>query len=119
MTSCLPSLQIVREIADKNLPLTQQLMSLFVYFHIVARNCNGTLSMLHDMRVHKFEPSQELLEMALKRMEREGHARGIALLTEQMGARNWKMYSARAMVSFISNIKLHVIVIISCPLVQS
>ena len=91
----------MKEIADKHIPLTRQLMSLFVYFHIVARNCNGVLSMLEDMRTHNFEPSQELLEMALKRMEREGHVRGINLLADQIGHRNWKMYSARAMVSLL------------------
>ncbi len=94
----------MREIADKQLPLTRQLMSLFVYFHIVARNCTGVLSMLSDMRSHNFEPSQELLEMALKRMEREGHKKGIAVLVDQIGPRNWKMYSARSMVGSSQNI---------------
>ena len=60
--------------------------------------------MLNDMRVQNFEPSQELLEMALKRMEREGHAKGIKLLSEQIGLRNWKMYSARGMVSLSQSI---------------
>lgn len=92
-------LQIVREIASKELPLTRQLMSTFVYFHIVARNCQGVLTMLRDMRSQGFEPSEELLEMALKRMEREGHREGIDALVSQIGHRNWKIYSARNTVS--------------------
>ena len=97
------ALQIVREIAKSELPLTRQLMSLFVYFHIVARNCEGVLSMLSDMRAHGFEPSQELLEMALKRMEREGHKKGIERLVGEIGGRNWKMFSARNVVSLLPN----------------
>lgn len=95
-----PALQIVKEMADKQLPVNRQLLSSFVKFFVVARHPQGILDTLNDMRTRGMYPSSNLLEMALRRLEREGHRSGITQVHIEIGRRNWRSYSAERMVSW-------------------
>ena len=94
-------LQIVKEMLDNGLKVNQQLLSSFAKFYIVARHPQGildTLSVMHELRLR---PSPELLEMAMCRMEREGHIDGIIRLNEEIGDKDWTNFSSERLVCLL------------------
>ena len=80
---------------ERQLQPNRQVWSLMVRYHIVGRNADGILAAVDAMEAEGHLPSLDLLEAAIARLEREGHAKGVQMLTIKTGKNNWQTYAAR------------------------
>ena len=89
-------MKVVKEmLEERQLQLNRQVWSLMVRYHVVGRNADGILAAIDAMEAEGHLPSLELLEAAIARLEREGHAEGVRKLTTRAGTNNWQTSAAR------------------------
>lgn len=88
-------MQILQEWQGQGLPPNKQLWTEIVWFYIVSRNAEGILSAVDDMVAAGFTPSCQLLDAAVARLEREGHADGVLKLSHQLNVKNWRHHAAK------------------------
>ena len=89
-------MKVVKEmLEERQLQLNRQVWSLMVRYHIVGRNADGVLAAIDAMEAEGHLPSLELLEAAIARLEREGHAQGMQKLMIRTGKNSWQTYAAR------------------------
>lgn len=88
-------LQILSEFQQRGLQPNEQLWAALVWFYITAREPEGVLRALSDMRADGHAPSIQLLDAAMARMEREGHEAGILWLLPQLQVANYRHRAAR------------------------